>query len=117
MGFSGILLIFKDGLQDLLNPDYRMGVIFIFIAICCWALGSILTKKMKLQHQNISLNLFYQFAFAGVAQIVLAFLMSDKIDVATWSYKSMVATVYLAVFGSVAAFFAFHFALKQISPT
>ena len=117
LGFSGILLIFKDGLQDLLNPDYRMGVIFIFIAICGWALGSILTKKMKLQQQNISLNLFYQFAFAGVAQIVLAFLMSDKIDVATWSYKSMVATVYLAVFGSVAAYFAFHFALKKISPT
>ena len=117
MGFSGILLIFKDGLQDLLNPDYRMGVIFIFIAICGWALGSILTKKMKLQHQNISLNLFYQFAFAGVAQIVLAFIVSDKIDVASWSYKSMVATVYLAVFGSVAAYFAFHFALKKISPT
>ena len=81
MGFSGILLIFKDGLQDLLNPDYRMGVIFIFIAICGWALGSILTKKMKLQHQNISLNLFYEFAFAGIAQIALAFMLSDKIEV------------------------------------
>lgn len=117
MGFSGILLIFKDGLQDLLNPDYRMGVIFIFIAICGWALGSILTKKMKLQHQNISLNLFYQFAFAGVAQIALAFIVSDEIDVASWSFKSIAATVYLAVFGSVAAYFAFHFALKKISPT
>ncbi len=117
MGFSGILLIFKDGLQDLLNPDYRMGVIFIFIAICGWALGSILTKKMKLQHQSISLNLFYQFAFAGVAQIALAFVVSNEIDVATWSFKSIAATVYLAVFGSVAAYFAFHFALKKISPT
>lgn len=117
MGFSGILLIFKDGFQDLLDPDYRMGVIFIFIAICGWTLGSILTKKMKLQHQNISLNLFYQFAFAGVAQIALAFIVSKEIDVATWSYKSMAATVYLAVFGSVAAYFAFHFALKKISPT
>lgn len=117
MGFSGILLIFKDGLQDLLNPDYRMGVIFIFIAICGWALGSILTKKMKLQHQNISLNLFYQFAFAGVAQIILALIVVDNIEVATWSFKSIAATVYLAVFGSVAAYFAFHFALKKISPT
>lgn len=117
MGFSGILLIFKDGIQDLLNPDYRMGVIFIFIAICGWALGSILTKKMKLQHQNISLNLFYQFAFAGIAQIALAFMLSNKIEVNSWSFKSIVATVYLAVFGSVAAYFAFHFALKKISPT
>ena len=117
MGFSGILLIFKDGIQDLLNPDYRMGVIFIFIAICGWALGSILTKKMKLQHQNISLNLFYQFAFAGIAQIALAFMLSDKIEVNSRSFKSIAATVYLAVFGSVVAYFAFHFALKKISPT
>lgn len=117
MGFSGILLIFKDGLQDLLNPDYRMGVICIFIAISGWALGSILTKKMHVQHQNISLNLFYQFAFAGVAQIILAFIVVDNIEAASWSFKSIAATVYLAVFGSVAAYFAFHFALKKISPT
>lgn len=117
MGFSGILLIFKDGLQDLLNPDYRMGVICIFIAISGWALGSILTKKMYVQHQNISLNLFYQFAFAGVAQLILAFIVVDNIEAASWSFKSIAATVYLAVFGSVAAYFAFHFALKKISPT
>lgn len=117
MGFSGILLIFKDGLQDLLNPDYRMGVICIFIAISGWALGSILTKKMHVQHQNISLNLFYQFAFAGVAQLILAFIVVDNIEAASWSFKSIAATVYLAVFGSVAAYFAFHFALKKISPT
>lgn len=94
-----------------------MGVVFIFIAICGWALGSILTKKLKLQHQNISLNLFYQFAFAAVVQIGLGFILSGNTDVGTWSLKSMAATIYLAVFGSVAAYFAFHFALKKISPT
>ncbi|MBU4538160.1 MAG: EamA family transporter [Weeksellaceae bacterium] len=117
MGFTGILLIFKDGLEDLLNPDYRMGVLFSFIAISGWALGSIFTKKLHLQKQNISLNLFYQFAFSAVIQIGFGFMLSDKIEVASWTFRSMAATVYLAVFGSVAAYFAFHFALKKISPT
>ncbi|OWK75263.1 permease [Flavobacteriaceae bacterium JJC] len=117
MGFTGIVLIFKDGLEDLLNPDYRMGVLFSFIAISGWALGSIFTKKLHLQKQNISLNLFYQFAFSAVIQIGFGFMLADRIDVASWTFRSMAATVYLAVFGSVAAYFAFHFALKKISPT
>ncbi len=117
LGFSGIVLIFKDGLQDLLNPDYRMGVIFIFIAISGWAAGSVYTKKLNLQHQNITLNLFYQFSFASVVQIIFGFLFSEHTSVENWTLRSILAMIYLAVFGSIAAYFAFHFALKKISPT
>ncbi|MBF8456920.1 EamA family transporter [Kaistella sp. G5-32] len=117
IGFSGILLIFKDGLEDLLNVEYRMGIIFMFIAIFGWAFGTIFSKKNHQHTQNISLNLFYQFSFAGIVQIIFGFLFSDQINFAMWSFKSMFATVYLAIFGSVIAFFAFHFALKKITPT
>lgn len=117
LGFSGILLIFKDGLQDLLNPEYRNGIICIFIAICGWALGTIFTKKMNSQPQNISLNLFYQFIFAGIIQIIFGFISSDQTAISAWSPKSILATIYLAIFGSVIAFFSFHFALKKITPT
>ena len=116
LGFVGILLIFKDGLQDLLNPEYRMGVLFIFIAICGWGFGTIFTKKINNQPQNISLNLFYQFGFAGIVQIIFGFITADEIMVEHWTLKSILATVYLAIFGSVIAFFAFHYALKKITP-
>ena len=117
LGFSGILLIFKDGLEDLLNLEYRLGIIFMFIAISGWALGSIFTKKRNVEPQNISLNLFYQFAFAGVVQIIFGLLFSDHISVSAWTFKSLFATVYLAIFGSVIGFFAFHYALKKITPS
>lgn len=117
LGFSGIVLIFKDGLQDLLNPDYRMGVLFIFIAICGWAAGSVFTKKLNLQNQNITLNLFYQFSFAALVQIIFGFIFSEPTSMSSWTLRSVLAMVYLAVFGSVAAYFAFHYALKKISPT
>src|SRR5690606_37521762 len=110
--FSGIALIFKDGLQDLMNPDYIMGILFLFIAISGWSLGSIFTKKLNLHEQNISLNLCYQFAFAGIVQCIFGFFLSEKIEIETWSLKSILATVYLAAVGSVAAYFAFHYALK-----
>lgn len=117
LGFSGIVLIFKDGLEDLLNPEYRSGVIFIFIAIIGWGFGTIFTKKISQRPQNISLNLFYQFSFAGVVQIIFGFLFSEEINVASWSLTSILATVYLAIFGSVIAFFAFHSALRKITAT
>jgi drug/metabolite transporter (DMT)-like permease len=114
--FSGILFIFWDGLKDLANPDYKMGIIFLFCAISGWASGTILTKKLNIQSDNISLNLFYQFLFAGVVQIIFAFIFSDHYNFENWSFKSISSMLYLAVFGSVAAFFAFHYALTKISP-
>jgi drug/metabolite transporter (DMT)-like permease len=117
LGFSGILLIFKDGLKDLLNLEYRMGVIFMFFAILGWAIGNIYSKKINHESQNISLNLFYQFSFAGIVQIFFGFLFSNELNIEVWSLKSIIATVYLAVFGSLIAFYAFHYALKKISST
>ncbi|MCU7615717.1 EamA family transporter [Chryseobacterium sp. PBS4-4] len=116
MCFSGILFIFWDGLSDLENPDYTMGIIFLFIAIAGWASGTIFTKKLNIQSKNISLNLFYQFAFAGLIQLCFAFLFSDNYNFESWSIKSISAMLYLAIFGSVSAFFAFHYALTKISP-
>jgi drug/metabolite transporter (DMT)-like permease len=116
MCFGGILFIFWDGLRDLANPDYRMGMIFLFCAIAGWASGTIFTKKLNIQSGNITLNLFYQFLFAGVVQIIFAFVFSKHYNFENWTLKSISAMLYLSVFGSVAAFFAFHYALTKISP-
>ena len=114
--FSGILLIFWDGLQDLAIPEYRNGIIMMFFAILGWAGGTLFTKKMNIKSENISLNLVYQFLFAGVFQICLAFLVTDNYNFGNWTSKSIAAMLYLAVFGSVIAFFSFHYALTKISP-
>lgn len=116
MCFGGIVLIFRDGINDLENPEYALGIFFLFIAIAGWASGTIFTKKLNIQSENISLNLFYQFAFAGIVQIIFAFIFSETYNFENWSLKSISAMLYLSVFGSVAAFFAFHYALTKVSP-
>lgn len=117
MGLFGVVFIFWDGINDLANPDYRNGLLILLLAILCWGGGTIYTKKLHSKNNNLFLNLFYQFAFAGIVQLVFAFLFSDKIDVASWSAKSISAIVYLAIFGSVTAFFAYHYLLKTLLPT
>lgn len=116
MCFCGILFIFWDGLQDLINPTYRNGIILMFCAIFGWASGTIFTKKLNIQSANISLNLFYQFTFAGLVQLIFAFVFSENYNFENWTLKSISAMLYLAIFGSVITFFAFHYALTKISP-
>lgn len=117
LGFCGILLIFWEGLSDLANAGYRNGIIAMGAAVLGWALGTIFSKKTFNKPQNLFLNLFYQFAFAGVVQVILGFIFSEKIELSEWSLKSWAAILYLGVFGSVAAYFAFNFLLKKLAPT
>jgi drug/metabolite transporter (DMT)-like permease len=115
LGFSGVVFIFREGLGDILDPNYKTGVLFLSIAILAWSSGTVFSKKHTHKSNNIALNLFYQFTIASIIQLFLALLFSPNVDVSLWSFRSMAATLYLAIFGSVAAFFCYHYALKRVS--
>jgi drug/metabolite transporter (DMT)-like permease len=115
LGFSGVVFIFRNGLEAFLDPDYKTGILFISIAIIGWALGTIYSKKQAHKTNTIFLNLFYQFAIASSVQFVLAFIFSADTDFAKWSARSIAATLYLAIFGSIIAFFCYYYALKRVT--
>lgn len=116
LGFSGVIFIFKDGLGDILNPNYKTGVLFLSIAILSWGLGTIYSKKLSSQPNNLTLNLFYQFFLASVIQIILSVILHPNSEIETWSAKSIGAVIYLAVFGSVIAMFSYQYALQRVTP-
>ena len=115
LGFLGVVFIFRDGLGDILDPNYKTGMLFLSIAILSWSAGTVFSKKHTHKSNNIALNLFYQFSIATLIQLVLAFIFSSGVNVHDWSTRSMIATLYLAVFGSVLAFFCYHYALKRVT--
>ncbi|QSB26668.1 DMT family transporter [Flavobacterium sp. CLA17] len=115
IGFSGVIFIFKDGLSSFLDEDYKIGVLFMILAILAWAAGTIYTKTHAYKSNNIALNLFYQFTMASCIQLVLAFIFSPNPDLSSWSSRSIFASLYLSVFGSVIAFFCYNYALKRVT--
>jgi drug/metabolite transporter (DMT)-like permease len=117
IGFLGVAFIFRDGIGDLLDPNYKTGIMALCLAIAGWSAGTIYTKKYTHKSANIFLDLFYQFVFSAVVQLGLAFIFSGDTNVDTWSSYSLMAVVYLAVFGSVAGYFCYHYSLKKISAT
>ncbi|WP_417431347.1 DMT family transporter [Halpernia sp.] len=117
LGFSGIVFVFWDNLEDFLNPAYAMGLLLAFLAILGWAIGTVYSKHILKNKENIFLILFYQFSFAGVVQIIFGFLFSPEINFENWSLNGILAIIYLAVFGSVIAFFSFNYLLQRLLPT
>ncbi len=115
LGFIGVVFIFRNGLEDILDPNYKTGMLFLSIAIMSWSAGTVYSKKHTHKSNNIALNLFYQFSISSLIQFVLAFIFSSNTDLNTWSLRSISAVVYLAVFGSVLAFFCYHYALKKVT--
>lgn len=115
LGFLGVVFIFRNGLGDILDPNYKTGMLFLSIAILSWSAGTVYSKKHTHKSNNIALNLFYQFTISSVIQFVLAFIFSSNTDLSSWSSRSIQALLYLAVFGSVLAFFSYHYALKRVS--
>lgn len=115
IGFLGVVFIFRDGLGDILDPNYKIGILFLSIAILSWSIGTVYTKLHVHKSTNIALNLFYQFTIAAIIQFVLALIFNPNVDFSTWSSRSIIATLYLAVFGSVIAFFCYHYAIKRVS--
>lgn len=115
LGFFGIVFIFKNGLSDILDPNYKTGIIFLSIAILSWSMGVLFSKKHSHESNNITLNLFYQFTIATIIQISLAFVFSSDVNLNLWSFRSMAAVLYLAVFGSVIALFAYYYAIQRVS--
>lgn len=117
IGFLGVAFIFRAGLDDLLDPNYKTGIMFLCFAITGWAFGTIYTKKYTLKTDNIFLDLFYQFVFSAIIQLGLAFVFSGDTNIASWSIKSLMAVGYLAIFGSVVGYFSYHYALKKVTAT
>ncbi|TDO22743.1 DMT family transporter [Pedobacter duraquae] len=115
LGLLGVIFIFRDGLQDFLIPAYKHGILIMFVAVCGWSAGTIYIKKHTHKSPNIFLDLFYQFAFSAVVQFILAMIFSGDTSPSTWRLSSLGAVVYLGVFGSVLAFFCYHYALKRVT--
>ena len=115
LGLMGIAFIFRDGLKDLLDPDYRKGIMIMGFAVTGWSVGTIYIKKHTHKTPNIFLDLFYQFSFSALVQLVLAFAFSGDTDFRTWELQGLAAVLYLGVFGSVVGFFCYHYVLKRVT--
>lgn len=115
IGLSGIVMIFGEHIAEFSNMDYTFGIIVTFAANIGWALGSVWMKK-KNHSSNAFMNAGLQMFFGGLYLLPLSALL-DNYEGIHWSTEVVYALVYLILFGSIAAYASFSYALKKLPMT
>lgn len=113
LGCTGIFLMFRDNLKDIINPQYLIGMLVAFTACLAWAFGSIYAKSRP-SSANVLTNAAIQMFSGGVGLFILSFFMDDYSELQSVTAESIWALVYLTVFGSIIAYTCFVYALEQL---
>lgn len=113
LGFTGVAVIFRNDISALKDPRYLFGVLATLLATFGWGGGSVLSKKWS-NPVNPMMDAGVQVGFGGVFLLLFSPLV-DNYAIADWhNQDAFWALIYLIVFGSVIAFTAYRYALKNL---
>lgn len=116
IGLLGIGGIFYDNLAQLMEPEYRFGVLLITAACVFWALGSVLTAKWALGI-NYLYGAGYQMLFSGIVMLIISALMGQHLNIANFTGELWGSLLYLVFIGSLLSYSAYVFALNNLPPS
>jgi drug/metabolite transporter (DMT)-like permease len=112
IGFAGILLLVGPEIRFSTGRGFLAGVVSTQIACAGWAMGSMYARRRG-HHENVLAAAALEMLFGGVALLAAGLALGEAASVA-FSTRSVVATVYLIVAGSIGGFSAYAYALKHL---
>ncbi len=114
LGFFGILLLFQKyiGVPGGTHLLQVLGMVAVVFACICWATGTLYYKN-HVNQNSIFLNLGWQLTGGFLSSLAIGFISGEfsGFSFARVSMHSWLATIYLAVIGSLVAFIAFNWLL------
>ena len=114
LGLVGVaILVVPGGLNGTIDP---IGALMLFGATLSWALGTFLSPRLSTP-RNALVSTAYQMLAGGVVLLVVGFGRGElaNVEPATFSVRSLVAFGYLVVFGSLVAYSAYTWLLRNTS--
>lgn len=115
IGLAGIVLIFGEHVADFSEPSYTLGICMTFTGNICWAFGTVWVKK-KTMSTDPFLAAGLQMLFGGIFLMPMSLLFDDYAAI-HWTSDTMSALIYLILFGSVAAYACYSYAIKKLPMT
>ncbi|MEX6625471.1 EamA family transporter [Tenacibaculum salmonis] len=93
-----------------------LGIFMILTCVLSWSYGSVFVSKANLPKNHL-VSTGYQMLIAGFLLAVASFVFNETwISPLKWSYKTQGSMLFLIIFGSIVAFTAFNYLLKNVSP-
>ena len=116
LGFGGVGLLVAPAIGRLdMSLPFFLAVGAMQLSSICWNSGTLYSRR----HQTASdpmANAVIQILAGGVSVMFFAFLTGEHLSVSMFSVRSVIALLYMAVFGSVIAYTAYLYALTKLSP-
>jgi drug/metabolite transporter (DMT)-like permease len=114
LGIVGMYLLVSQE-QIVFKEHSLIGIIMIFTCVISWSWGSLFVARAELG-SNYFVNTGYQMLTSGIMLLLISFLLGETwTSPLTWSSSAQWSMALLIVFGSIVAFSAFNFLLKEVS--
>lgn len=112
VGFAGIVLLVWPELELGQGAAFLLGVLATQLACLGWALGSTYSRRRR-PSENVLAVAAYQMLFGGLAMFA-AGTVTGEWPALVFNARTGSAVLYLVVFGSLAGFTAYAYALKHL---
>lgn len=114
LSFLGVIIIVSGQMTNetiSFNNTFLMGCILILLSAVCWAVFSVVGKKLLKKYDTITLT---TYAFVLGTIFYLPFVNKDIINVVqTINFNVWLAIIYLGVFCSIFAYLAWYYAISK----
>jgi len=114
LGMLGMyLLVSQNSLVS--GEEQWIGVLVIFLSMIAWGLGSIFVTDAPLPSSPL-LNSGIQMLVGGIITFLISICIGEKaMPIGALSHKTLWSLLYLVIFGSIVAFTAFNYLLKNVA--
>jgi drug/metabolite transporter (DMT)-like permease len=114
LGIIGMYLLVSQ--QELVADEGTLvGVLMIFTCVFGWSYASVFVSKADLPKNHL-VSSGYQMVIASVLLAIVSLILGeDWVSPTDWSYEVQWSMFLLIIFGSIAAFTAFNYLLKEVS--
>jgi len=114
IGFVGIVLVFKDEILNFnFSNDKSLGLLLAFLSVITASLGNITSAYNQRNKLPVVQTNAYGMLYGSLLMLVLVFIIGTPISFDV-SFKYISSLIYLAVFGSIIAFWGYLTLLGKI---
>lgn len=118
-GFIGIaVLVLQPGGETTGLGANKLGILAILFATFSWSIGSLYSRKAQLPKSQL-LSVAIQMLVGGGLLLITATILGEwsRFELANISSRSFLSMGYLIIFGSIIAYNAYIWLLKNADPT
>lgn len=112
ISFVGLALVCSDNMA--VSGQNLYGIVYILCAVFFFSLSGVLVKSVSIAIHPLATTVG-ALSFSIPLFFLSWLIMDGSINIEQWQAKSIWATVYLGIFGSLIGFYAYFYVLQKLS--